>query len=127
MATHSYGTLHVVISVASSNCTSAARGSGVLACALEEQKCRKYSSLLSSYIFAPVCIETLGAWGESARYLIRKISARVREATGEPRLTTFLIQRLAIDVQRGNAASVMATLTLPSSRDWSEVVLLPAV
>ena len=64
-------------SVAPSNCTSAARGSGVLACAAEEQKCRKYSSLLSSYIFAPVCIETLGAWGESARNLIRKIGARV--------------------------------------------------
>ena len=112
-------------SVAPTNCISAARGSGVLACAAEEQKCRKYSSLLSSYIFAPVCIETLGAWGESARNLIRKIGGRVREATGEPRSTAFLIQRLAIDVQKGNAASVMATL--PSSWDWSEVVLLPAV
>ena len=79
----------------------------------------------SSYIFAPVCIETLGAWGESARNLIRKIGAQVREATGEPRSTVFLIQRLAIDIQRGNGASVMATL--PSSRDWSEVVFLPAV
>ena len=33
------------------------------------------------------------------------------------------MQSLTLDVQRGNVASVMATL--PSSRDWSEVGRLP--
>ena len=71
------------------------------------------------FIFAPVCIESLGAWGESAKKFVHQVGARVREATGEVRATSFLIQRLAIDVQRGNAASVMATI--PATKDWGEV------
>ena len=35
------------------------------------------------------------------------------------RATSFLIQRLAIDVQRGNAASVMATI--PATKDWAKL------
>ena len=42
------------------------------------------------------------------------------EATGESR---FLIQRLTLDVQCGNAAAVLGTI--PSARDWSEVGILP--
>jgi len=41
------------------------------------------------------------------------------------RALQFLIQKIAIDVQRGNAASVMATI--PSSQDWAEFVSLPPV
>ena len=49
----------------------------------------------------------------------------VQESTGDPRSTTFLVQRLVLDVQRGNVASVMAML--PSTKDWSEMGLLPAL
>ena len=72
-----------------------------------------------SYIFTPVSIESLGAWGLSANDVVKKIGAWVREATGESRST---IQRLALDVllQRGNA--VLGTI--PSTRDWSEVGIL---
>ena len=45
----------------------------MLACAAEEQKCCKYSSLLSSYIFAPVCIETL----EHGEKVLEILSARL--------------------------------------------------
>ena len=38
------------------------------------------------------------------------------EQSGDNRATQFLIQKVANDVQRGNAASVMATI--PSSQDW---------
>ena len=62
------------------------------------------------YVFAPVCIESLGAWGGSAKDLIHKIGQRVKENSGEPRSTSFLIQRLALVVQRGNAASVLGTI-----------------
>lgn len=98
-------------------------GAGVVACHAEEMKRRKYTSLTPSYIFTPICIESLGAWGSSAKDFIRKIGARVREVTGEIRSTSFLIQRLALDVQRGNAAAVLGTI--PSTRDWGEVGLLP--
>jgi len=51
--------------------------------------------------------------------------SRVMEQTGGNRALQFLIQKIAIDVQRGNAASVMATI--PSSQDWAEFVSLPLV
>ena len=101
----------------------AVRDAGEVANYAEEQKHRKYATLTPSYAFAPICIETLGAWGDSANDPVRKIGARVREKTGEPRSTSFLIQRLALDVQRGNAAAVLGTI--PASRDWAEVGLLP--
>ena len=97
----------------------ASTGPGVLACSAEQLKQRKYSSLTSMFIFAPVCIESLGAWGESAKKFVHQVGARVRETTGEVQDTSFLIQRLAIDAQRGNAASVMATI--PATKDWGEV------
>ena len=43
------------------------------------------------------------------------------EQSGDNRGT----QKIAIDVQRGNAASVMATI--PSSQDWAEFAFLPTV
>ena len=46
------------------------------------------------------------------------------EQSGDNRATQFLIQKVAIDVQRGNAASVMATI--PSSQDWAEFASLHA-
>ena len=103
----------------------ATSGPGEGACTAKSLKIRKYSSLTSTYSFAPICIETIGAWGEGAKGIIKKIGQRVRGATGESRSTVFLIQRLAIDVQRGNIASVMATI--PSSRDWGDISNLPPI
>ena len=72
-----------------------------------------------------LCVDTLGAWGSCARSLVRRIRSRVMEQSGDNRATQFLIQNVAIDVQRGNAASVMATI--PSSQDWAEFASLPTV
>ena len=47
------------------------------------------------------------------------------EQSGDNRAIQFLIQKVAIDVQRGNAASVMATI--PSPQDWAEFASLPTV
>ena len=47
------------------------------------------------------------------------------EHSGDNRATQFLIHKVAIDVQHGNAASVMATI--PSSQDWEEFASLPTV
>jgi len=47
------------------------------------------------------------------------------EQTGDNRASQFLIQKIAIDVQQGNAASVMATI--PSSQDWAEFISLATV
>ena len=47
------------------------------------------------------------------------------EQSGDNRATQFLIQNVAIDVQRDNATSVMATI--PSSQNWAEIAPLPTV
>jgi hypothetical protein len=39
------------------------------------------------------------------------LGRRTAEVSGDPRSTAFLKQRLALAVQRGNAASVLGTMT----------------
>ena len=47
--------------------------------------------------------------------LVRQISSRVMEQSGD---NQFSIQKVAINVQHGNAASVMAIIL--SMQDWAE-------
>ena len=56
---------------------------------------------------------------------MRRIGSQVMEQSGDNRATQFLLQMVAINVQRGNTASVMATI--PSSQDWVEFASLPTV
>ena len=88
--------------LAPSNLSSSASGANRLANSAESAKCRKYSSLIPSFHFSPLCVESLGAWGSCARSLVRRIGSRVMEQSGDNRATQFLIQKVAIDVQRGN-------------------------
>lgn len=76
----------------------------------EDRKRSKYTYLSNTYHFIPVVFETLGAFGPLAVKFIKDIGNRITSASGEKRATTFLFQRLGIAVQRGNAASILATL-----------------
>ena len=58
----------------------------------------------------PFAVETLGAWGPDALALSADIGSRVAAVTGEPRSTTFFMQRIDIAIQRGNAAAILGTL-----------------
>ena len=91
------------------------RASRGTADAVKESKRSKYTSLITMFLFSPVCIEPLGAWGASVRSLVCKIGLRIHEATGGIRATTF--QRLAINILRGSGISVMAII--PSS--WEQI------
>jgi len=106
--------------LAPSNVLTSSRGASRLANSAESVKIKKYSSLTATFHFSPLCVETLGAWGSCARSLVRQIGSRVMGQTGD---NQFLIQKIAIDVQRGNAASVMATI--PSLQDCAEFISLP--
>ena len=87
----------------------------------EEQKRAKYSELTGSgnYMFFPVAVETLGAWGPSALALCCDICGRLASGSGDARLHTFLQQRLSLAVQKGNAAAVVGTLPTRDNR-WVE-------
>jgi len=51
-----------------------------------------------SNCFVPLSVEILGALGEEAATFFRDIGRRIAVATGEPRSTQFLFQRLSMTV-----------------------------
>jgi len=57
-----------------------------------------------------VAVETMGAQGEEATYFIHQLGKRITSVTEERRATEFLLQRLSVVIQRGNAASVLGTV-----------------
>ena len=85
----------------------AAAEPGGAAAHAEEDKAKKYAHLDSMYLFKPVALETDGTIGPKSRDFLRELGKIV---TGEARSCTFLLQRISIAIQVGNAASVIASL-----------------
>jgi hypothetical protein len=81
----------------------------------EERKRNKYAALTQHYLFAPVAIETLGAWGSGAMEFLGELGRRMRIVTGDPRSSAFLRQRIGIAVQRGNAVCISECLMTGAS------------
>ena len=67
----------------------------------------------------PIATETCGALGPQGLKFIKEIGKRIREVTHEKRSTFFLIQRIQIAIQRGNAACVLGTA--PASETLEEL------
>jgi len=88
----------------------AVSGSGMVASEAEYIKKSKYTNLSATYCFVPVAVETMGALGEEATDFIHQLGKRITSVTGERRATEFLLQRLSVAIQRGNAASVLGTV-----------------
>ena len=84
---------------------------GAVAAQAESEKCAKYSHLVSSHIFTPIAIKTSGAIGPSTRGFLKELGLRLKRVTGEANSTQYLLQRLSVAVQRGNAASIMGTIS----------------
>ena len=81
-----------------------------------ERKKDKYAELAATHHFVPVAIETMGVFGKEAEAFFIELGRRIREETGEPLSFHYLLQRIAVAVQRGNAAAVLGT-TPPSNSD----------
>ena len=80
----------------------------------------KYQSLAALHIFIPVAVETLlGAIGDEAPVFLHDLGRRIAAVTAEPRSFQFLMQRLSVAVQRGNAACVLGTV--PTSHGLDEL------
>ncbi|XP_060810710.1 uncharacterized protein LOC132904401 [Amyelois transitella] len=90
--------------LAASYLPATSKQAGAAADARERFKTNKYSCLGTQYEFVPFGVETLGPWGKGARELHKALSKSLWEATGDPRAGSFLAQRIAIAIQRGNAA-----------------------
>ena len=76
----------------------------------EEEKAKKYAHLDSFYQFQQVAMETCGSIGPKSRALLREVSKRLRMVTGEPKSHAFLMQRISVAIQVGNATLVIASL-----------------
>jgi hypothetical protein len=108
-----------VDTLAASYLQTTSRQAGAAAKAAETKKHQKYRAVADQYQFCPFAVETLGPFGEDARTLTEDLGRRLRQATGEPRSRYFLVQRISIAIQRGNAASILGTL--PSSANLHEI------
>ena len=84
--------------------------SGSAAALAESKKRAKYANLSVAHEFVPVAIETLGSWGQAGLAFVNEVGRRISAVTGDKRATSFLKQRLAMAIQRGNAAAVLGTL-----------------
>lgn len=77
-----------------------------------------YKELIeNNYFFLPFAVETLGPWCCEAKSFIKCIGKMISNITGETRSTTYLIQRISIEIQRRNSACVMGSLPLSNSLD----------
>ena len=85
----------------------------------ESRKSTKYSSLSALYRFIPIAIETSGVPGVEALSFFHDLGQRIAVATAEPRSFQFLMQRLSVAIQRGNAACIV--WTVPPSVGWDEL------
>ena len=61
------------------------------------------------YLFAPVVIETSGVFGKQTLSFLKDLACCICKASREVQSFSYLLQRLAIAVQQGNAVSVLGT------------------
>lgn len=97
---------------APSHVSLAADVTGAVADEAEHLKRMKYNDLDSVYCFAPLAIETSGVLGSSAREFFNDLGGRIVTASGEPRSSFFLLQRISVEIQRGNCISILGTLSV---------------
>ena len=81
----------------------------------EERKKQTYSCLSSSHHFTPIAIELSGIFGTEAISFIKELGLRLKKMTGEPSSRHYLIQRLSVAMQRGNAAAILGSMGVLAS------------
>ena len=107
----------VVDTLAISYIAHTTREAGWAADDAERRKVEKYAALQGRFYFNPVGFETFGSWGSGAKDLVKEVAAKIEEQTGESRAEQFLQQRISLEIQRGNAVSVLGTVDKPKSID----------
>ena len=105
--------------LAASHLNRAVFGPGAVVNEAEVRKTVKYQSLAVRYIFTAVAVETLGAIGEEASVFFHDLGRRIAAVTAEPKSFQFMMQRLSVAVQRGNAVCILGTVS--SSRGLDEL------
>ena len=76
----------------------------------EQWKRSKYTSLDPTHLFIPFIVETSGVVGPEALNFLQDLGKRLRRAKGEAKSRHYLLQRLSVVVQRGNAVTVLGSI-----------------
>ena len=87
-----------------------AKEAGKAAKQSENRKHNKCKDLKDNYMFTPIAIETIGSWGPESLKFVKELWKQIQENTGEKQAKSYMIQRLSMTVQRGNAASILGTV-----------------
>ena len=82
---------------------------GAVADQAEWRKRVKYTELATSHHFIPVAIETTDVFRPETLGFFQDLGRRIREESGKPQSYHYLIQRIAVAVQKGNTAAMMGT------------------
>ena len=88
--------------------------------AAEVRKKRKYSHLDQCHLFVPGAIETTGVFGPETLEFLRELGRRLQLVSADHNSSTYLIYRLSVAVQRGNAASVLGSAGNRDPHDFFE-------
>ena len=97
------------------------REAGAVAAEMEQRKREKYVHLDPSHFFVPIAVETLGAMGPEAGHIFRDLGRRIAAATSELLSYQYLLQPVAVAVQRGNAAAILGTAERDSAAQYELV------
>ena len=71
-------------------------------------------------IMIMIAVETGGSIGPDSKTFLLDLGRRLSMATGEPRSYEFLLQRISVAIQMGNAASVLGSLPIPNISSLDE-------
>ena len=107
---------------ASSHIAATSKEAGKAALKAEKKKLTHYANLAPTHIIMPVAMETLGCFSPMSLQFIKDLGKRIIETSGDKRSTMYLFQRLSINNQRGNIASIAGTL--PSATTLEELYYL---
>lgn len=95
--------------VAPSYLQSSAKTPGFVAEQAERRKHNHYVDLKKNYFFAPVSFETFGTMGSDTKKFIDAIGKHLQIVTGDLRAKDYFLQRISVELQRGNAVSILCT------------------
>ena len=85
---------------------------GTTATEAEARKIEKYRELKDNgYIFQPVALEVQGYLGEGSEIFITRLCKMLCRSHDNQRAGSFLMQRISMALQIGNAACVLGTVS----------------
>ena len=96
----------------------AVHAAGEVASRSEVLKEEKYADLLHTHVFVPVAVESSGVFGPKSLSFVRELGRRLRDQSGEEKSSTYLIQRLSMAVQRGNALAILGGIGCQDKPDF---------